>query len=400
MTRFRCVVAVSPDVFAEANERFAGVRWARENVDEELGLIDLSGEFEDDEVAVSQLLKAVPELEAEGEAPKVKVFELAASDTLGVLALQQALRQAGLNLGTGVGDGSMGAVLAPEPSSTDQPPASEEPPDEKPEKAETAAPLAQTIDAGLKAIRVPTEVWRTVSLQDRREFASELIRDLHKERSAYARNIRWTFAPDAELLNQTAEGSARAELAGNVLKARVGLAEHQVALANQDVALRKESVAFAGEGVALRKEAVKQQAEVTKMLAEFVTQLKKWTSLANWGLGFLIVTTLFGMAMTLWVIKLARDDKITDWAVPTAIFALALFAISPAVLLLRERPLKGLDEAGWPGAGPSATAQETSAAAGAPAATPPASQQTSGAQGQPTATSPTGVSPGSAQQSQ
>ena len=294
MTSYRCFVAVSPDVFAQANDRFAGVRWARVNANTNLGLLELSGEFEDDEGDLEALFTAVPELEADSNVPTV--FNLTASGDL----VSEAFKSAGLNLGPGGGDGTTSILLVEEPAET---------PDDKPEEAEApkeapketpketpkepdakqgpeppaATPLAQSIDSGLKAIRVPTDLWRSVPFQARRDIALQLILDLYPERSAYARNVRWTFAPEAELLNQASDGSAASELAQNVLKARVGLADHQVALAVQDVELRKQSVAYAGQGVELRKEAVKQQAEVTEMFGEFVTQLKKWTRLRTGG---------------------------------------------------------------------------------------------------------------------
>jgi hypothetical protein len=48
--------------------------------------------------------------------------------------------------------------------------------------------------------------------------------------------------------------------------------------------------------------------------------------------------------MTAWLIAIAADKQISGWSLPLAIFALAVFAASPTVLLLRERPLKGIDE--------------------------------------------------------
>jgi len=56
------------------------------------------------------------------------------------------------------------------------------------------------------------------------------------------------------------------------------------------------------------------------------------------------------------LLKLMPDGKISDAAAPIIIFVLALFAISPAVLLLRERPLEGLDK--WSPGGPAAPKKE------------------------------------------
>jgi hypothetical protein len=110
------------------------------------------------------------------------------------------------------------------------------------------------------------------------------------------------------------------------------------------------------------------------------------------GSRFLIATVLFGIAVTGVLVWMASDDKISEWAIPAVIFALALFAISPAVLLLRERPLKGLDEAGWPGTQPPAPSQGSEGSAGdtEPAAGSPASTVSFGQTNQPKAYGPRG----------
>lgn len=78
------------------------------------------------------------------------------------------------------------------------------------------------------------------------------------------------------------------------------------------------------------------------------------------GLVFLIVTTLLSIAGVVYLLTYLTPHKdVSDAAIPIIIFVLALFAISPAVLLLRERPLKGLDE--WsPSAGTHDSAKTSS----------------------------------------
>jgi hypothetical protein len=115
-----------------------------------------------------------------------------------------------------------------------------------------------------------------------------------------------------------------------VLSARLEYAETVRALLLQDVELGRQAVA--------------REQEAVELLRVFRGQASKWTALATWGVGLLLVTVSFGIAMTTWLVLLAGERKISVWALPTAIFVLALFAISPAVLLIRERPLKGLDE--------------------------------------------------------
>jgi uncharacterized membrane protein YhdT len=99
------------------------------------------------------------------------------------------------------------------------------------------------------------------------------------------------------------------------------------------------------QDVQVRAAHADQQKEVGRILAEFREQAKKWRTLANWGVGTLVVTSLFAMAMTAYLSTLlGGTTKFPAWAFITAIFVLALFALSPAVLLIIERPLKGIDE--------------------------------------------------------
>jgi hypothetical protein len=84
---------------------------------------------------------------------------------------------------------------------------------------------------------------------------------------------------------------------------------------------------------------------------EMLEQMKRWRSIARWGLISLAVTTIFAMAAVAYIlVELVPDGKIGEVAAPIMIFVLAVFAISPATLLLLERPLEGLDK--WSPSGP------------------------------------------------
>jgi len=201
------------------------------------------------------------------------------------------------------------------------------------------APRAETAELahqGLAALGIPTKAWDYLGGDVRGALAHAVLEGLYESRLEYAGRVAWTFAPSLELLERTAEGN-REQLAEEILKTREGLADQQLERQAKDVELR-------GKDVELKAALVTQQAVATEMLREVLVQMKKWTSLANLGAVLLVLTVLFAMAMTGWIIALAGDKTITDWALPAAIFALALFAISPAVLLLLQRPLKGIDE--------------------------------------------------------
>ena len=191
--------------------------------------------------------------------------------------------------------------------------------------------------------------------------------------------FRWTFASEAELLG-LAPDADRSNLAVDLLKVRAGIAQHQLAAAHKDRDLQQQAVEYAEQDVESRKKVVEQQDTVADILRELLAHMKRWRELSVWGLRILGVELVLSLGFLIWLFILAGADKISDWAFPTAIFALALFVISPVVLLILERPLKGVDEAGWPGGGlhplrphrrrphPAGTAP----AATTPAATPPA----------------------------
>jgi hypothetical protein len=151
--------------------------------------------------------------------------------------------------------------------------------------SQPAAETAESIAAGLEALGVPSELWDLMSADAKKALSEIVLSDLYRERAAYARMVRWTFAPDAELLSATPIRT-RSQVAAEILKIRSDLADHQVNLANEEVELRKQAVALAVQDVELRKQSVAAQRVVVDMLREFVAQLKKWTWLANWGLGF------------------------------------------------------------------------------------------------------------------
>jgi hypothetical protein len=152
---------------------------------------------------------------------------------------------------------------------------------------------------------------------------------------------------DTKALWDALDAEERNALARDLLHSRLALRKHEAARAAQEVELARAGVKAANLHTTMTQE---RNAEALKLVAERRKQVQKWTQLALPGLIALAVTTVFGMAATAWLILLAGRGKISSWSLPAAIFVLALFAASPAVLLLRERPLKGIDE--WkPGAG-------------------------------------------------
>lgn len=207
----------------------------------------------------------------------------------------------------------------------------------------TLADPAATIAAAIPAFPDPQPLWAYIEKAERSDLARGLVSNLHTSRTDFARRSEWVVAPEMVLLDACPRAQ-REDLAMNMLKVRAALTKADedtrnatAALAEKDVQLADKRVAFAGQGVALA--------------GETLEHMKKWRSIANIGLAVLSFTTAFSMAAAGYVLLyLAPHEEVSDAAIPVIIFVLALFAISPAVLLLRERPLEGLDKWSPPGA--------------------------------------------------
>jgi hypothetical protein len=211
---------------------------------------------------------------------------------------------------------------------------------------ETSDGIAQVIHEGALLLHSPPHLWDYIDREERKQLALRVGTDMFRERASYARAVAWSIAPESELLRRAA---ANSPLAKRMLEVRAGLTEQDAALRRLNVEARKEEIAL--------------QRVLIATLGDLRAQVRKWTWLAGWAPAFLIVTLLFAMAMTAWLIDIAAPN-LDGWAVAPAIFVLALFAVSPAVLLLRERPLEGIDKwmpsAGSGGAGTSSTGSDDS----------------------------------------
>ncbi|WP_156750686.1 hypothetical protein [Mycobacterium sp. 852013-50091_SCH5140682] len=85
-------------------------------------------------------------------------------------------------------------------------------------------------------------------------------------------------------------------------------------------------------------------AQVVEAAKETNNQIKTWRKLA-WGAVILLVLGLVAAVFfTYWSFQLVADGKINGYELIAIVFVLALVAISPAVLLLLQRPLKGIDQ--------------------------------------------------------
>jgi hypothetical protein len=151
-----------------------------------------------------------------------------------------------------------------------------------------------------------------------------------------------------------------------------GLLRERVALRAQAVRRAAAEARVVDAHARYEGERVKHLAATIGGVAERVNHMKEWRRIAKWGVGILIATT----AVAAWALRYLLTGPVEDGTMSgetfsLVVFVLALFAASPAMLLLLERPLKGLDS--WsPGGKSDATkAAEGSDEDGGNAATAP-----------------------------
>jgi hypothetical protein len=164
---------------------------------------------------------------------------------------------------------------------------------------------------------------------------------------------------------------SRKNMAYRLLGMRLGALEAEVRARDEDVALERTLRPAKGRFEAARSSAAE---SVAAMAEETLEHMKRWRELSRWAPWLLLITLTFSAVMVAVVMNGAIDNKIDDLAAALLVFILAVFAISPAVLLLIERPLEGLDQ--WrpaggpdPGAGAEKSADGTKAAKADKAAT-------------------------------
>jgi hypothetical protein len=160
--------------------------------------------------------------------------------------------------------------------------------------------------------------------------------------------LPWLLAPESELLSRSADP---AKLADDMLRAREGIAAHQldlgraeIGLITQRAALLHTRVATATAEVELVPKRVELAGEAVSAAEALVKQLTRWQELSVWAIRSLVVGTVFAILVVIKLLQLVSDAKIDGWELAIALFELALFVISPPVLLIRERPLQGLDQ--------------------------------------------------------
>jgi len=189
-------------------------------------------------------------------------------------------------------------------------------------QSETAAVLT----AGLAALNVPALLSKHIPAMD----AAEIAAGMYAKRLDHTDHLLpWLLAPELVLLDEAAAGS-REELAEDMLRVRTGIAHHQTRLAQAQVNLADERTAVVGKAVDLLGDAH----------LHMVARLK----MARRGPAMLLGTTIFATLAVAAVLAGVAIGKVDGLVAALLVFVLALFAASPAVLLINERPLQGLDQ--------------------------------------------------------
>lgn len=194
---------------------------------------------------------------------------------------------------------------------------------------------ADALTAALGTAVDPKVLWRDIPEPEQHKLAESLTEKAAAARIDLLEKSAWATAPEMVLLDACAQAD-RPGLAKKMLEIRTGATDADYERRSAEAGLAKERT---------------ETAEVLReTLTEAKRQMETWRELAGLGKLLLIVAGAFSAVAILLVIILAAIGKLGEVETPIIVFALAVFAISPAVLLLRERPLEGLDK--WTPSGP------------------------------------------------
>jgi hypothetical protein len=142
----------------------------------------------------------------------------------------------------------------------------------------------------------------------------------------------WAEAANLVLLDRSPADS-RGDLASELLRRKEDIPGNRAQMERQRVRLAKVQVEAAKVSLATAEEVLK--------------HMKRWRRLSVIAMRFMVPGFIFAALMVAALFIELDRQRISAVLVPIVIFVLAIFAISPAVLLLVERPLKGMDE--YPG---------------------------------------------------
>ncbi|GLI26409.1 hypothetical protein ARHIZOSPH14_06510 [Agromyces rhizosphaerae] len=199
---------------------------------------------------------------------------------------------------------------------------------EVPEAGTGQATTAATIAALAAARRPLEEVELQIHALNDIDLLERYVTALVAEQEEIVATIASTTSSDARLLSAVDE-SRRGEIAEELLRAKYGAS--------------REDAALAAKRVEFEEQRVRHLEQLVEYSKEFIEQRRAWRRLSRWAPWLLLGSLAASLALTTFVLALVGDGSIDGWQGGLLIFVLALVAVSPATLLLVERPLRGID---------------------------------------------------------
>lgn len=169
-----------------------------------------------------------------------------------------------------------------------------------------------------------------LSKAQKQTIASEYFRRVIRDEASEGEAAFWEKAPELYLLNELEAADAdRQSIVRRMLLLKAGLKSTQIALDRADLETAQKRNLILDVGVNIAKEALE--------------GMVQWRALAKPAKNILVATTIFSGLMIIWLFVEA-DLAAMNGYVALTMFVLAVFAVSPSVILLLQRPLKGIDE--------------------------------------------------------
>lgn len=230
------------------------------------------------------------------------------------------------DMGPRVPDGNAGEsrqggppAETPEPSAPPPGPA-----DTKP----STSPAAAGLVAGL-AVVLPADLLACATTDGPlRATATKALEELVEDQQAIRRSLWWASSPEHALF-ESLDKKAQADLALRWLEASAGISEDA-----------RRAASSAALESALR---VERYREFTGLVRGLRKDRDVWRRLAPVAVGLLVAALVVGFLFSWIVLGKIGEPGLNGWEAALLIFVFALVAVSPAVLLLLERPLAGID---------------------------------------------------------
>lgn len=181
-----------------------------------------------------------------------------------------------------------------------------------------ASPISATLHSVMGRPADVSALLAGLDEESRAACASQYVAQLVEARSIYKEEIAWMLSPEAFLFQHLGPNEKSA-IAREILRKRSDVSD-------------------------MDRERVRLLRQVVDIVAQMKSQMAFWEKLALLAPKMLIATSVFSALAVGTLFALMFLGRANPLEASVVIFALALFAASPAVLLLNERPLEGIDK--------------------------------------------------------